>query len=233
MKVKLLLLVLACALELLLLRLGFWQLSRANEKQQYIAQMQESVTSKHAINLAKINPSSQKLEWAKGRVFFEDKPIILLDNQRNAQLVGVTVYQLARNETQQEFLVELGWLAVPANRVFPKPIALRGEYFISGLLLPAPAAGFALGEAISSLDGNNLLATRIDIDALSKQLAKPLVSRVLRIDPAMAIGFERSLTVSNNSLSPEKHKAYAFQWFGLSLAFLCLSLYVLKRKKNE
>ena len=103
---------------------------------------------------------------------------------------------------------------------------------MAGLLLPAPAAGFAIGEAISSLDANTLLVTRIDTDALSKQLAHSLASRVLRLDPALAIGFERSLTVSSNTLPPEKHNAYAFQWFGLAFAFLCLSLYVLLRKKS-
>ncbi len=231
MKVKLLLILFACGIELLLLRLGFWQLERANEKQLHTVQMQEIVASKKAINLAQINLTSQKLEWVNGRLFFLNKPIILLDNQRNEQQVGVTVYQLAHNDAKQEFLVELGWLAVSGNREFPKPEVLQGEHFVSGLLLPAPAAGFALGEAVSSLDEHTLLATRIDIDALSKQLAKPLAARVLRIDPELDIGFERSLTVSSNTLSPEKHRAYAFQWFGLALAFLCLSLYVLKRKK--
>jgi cytochrome oxidase assembly protein ShyY1 len=221
----------ACTIELLLLRLGFWQLTRADEKQQYLVQLQESVTSKKAINLSQVNATSQKLEWASGRIYFLDKPIILLDNQRKDQQVGVTVYQLARNETQQEFLVDLGWLLVSGTRVFPKPDALLGEYNVSGLLLPAPAAGFELGEAVSSLDDNRLLVTRIDIEALSKQFDKPLVSRVLRIDPSIAIGYERSLTVSSNTLPPEKHRGYAFQWFGLALAFLCLSLYVWKRKK--
>jgi surfeit locus 1 family protein len=230
-KVKLLLILFACAIELLLLRLGFWQLERANEKQHYITQMQESVSSKKAINLAQINASSQRLEWAKGHVFFVDKPIILLDNQRKEQQVGVTVYQLARNEQQQNILVDLGWLPVSSNRTFPKPKALNGDYFVAGLLLPAPAAGFALGQALSSLDENTLLVTRLDMGALAKQLAQPLASRVLRLDPELAIGFERTLTISSNTLPPEKHRAYAFQWFGLALAFLCLSFYVSKRKK--
>lgn len=231
MKVKLLLILFACAIELLLLRLGFWQLERANEKQLQMVQMQEIVASKKAFKLSQINAISKKPEWVSGSLFFLDNPLIMLDNQRKEQQVGVTVYQLARNETKQEFLVELGWLAVPGNREFPKPEVLQGEHFVSGLLLPAPAAGFAIGEAVSPLDENTLLVTRIDIDALSKQFAKPLVTRVLRIDPTLAIGFERTLTISSNTLSPEKHRAYAFQWFGLALAFLCLSLYVFKRNK--
>ena len=231
MKVKLLLIFFACVIELLLLRLGFWQLGRANEKQQHMAQLQESVASKNAINLAQINASSQRLEWVKGRIYFSDKPIILLDNQRNERQVGVTVYQLARNDRQQPMLIDLGWLPVSNDRTFPKPEALSGEYWVEGLMMPAPAPGMILGQAVSKLNENTLLLTRLDIDELSKLLAKPLGSRVLRLDPALAIGFERTLTVSSNTLSPEKHRAYAFQWFGLALAFLCLSLYVLKRKK--
>jgi cytochrome oxidase assembly protein ShyY1 len=223
----------ACAIVLLLLRLGFWQLERADEKQQQIVQMQESVSGKQALNLAQLNPTTKQIEWAQGRVQFLSKPIILLDNQRNGQQVGVTVYQLAKNQNQQVFLVDLGWLPVSNNRTFPKTKALNGEYTVAGLLMPAPAAGFALGQAVSSLDANTLLVTRLDIGQLSKQLAQPLASRVLRLDPALPIGFERSLTVSSNTLPPEKHRAYAFQWFGLALAFFCLCLYVLKRKKYE
>ncbi|MGL4833069.1 MAG: SURF1 family cytochrome oxidase biogenesis protein, partial [Shewanella sp.] len=147
----------ACAIVLLLLRLGFWQLERADEKQQQIAQMQESVSGKQALNLAQLNPTATQIEWAQGRVQFLSRPIIFLDNQRSGQQVGVTVYQLAKNQNQQPFLVELGWLPVSNNRTFPMPNALKGEYTVAGLLLPAPAAGFAIGEAISSLDANTLL----------------------------------------------------------------------------
>ena len=112
MKVKLLMLFFACAIVLLLLRLGFWQLERADEKQQQIAQMQESVSGKQALDLAQINPTATQIEWAQGRVQFLSKPIILLDNQRNGRQVGVMVYQLAKNQNQQTFLVELGWLPV-------------------------------------------------------------------------------------------------------------------------
>jgi cytochrome oxidase assembly protein ShyY1 len=194
--------------------------------------MQDSVALKKSVNLTQIKAFSQHVEWVQGRVHFLNKPIILLDNQRKGRLVGVTVYQLANNASQQTILLELGWLAVPANRTFPKPVALTGDYHVAGLMMPAPAAGFALGQSISVLDANTLLVTRLDIDALSKHLAQPLATRVLRLDPGLNIGFERTFSASTNTLSPEKHRAYAFQWFGLALAFLCLSLYVLKRKKS-
>lgn len=233
MKVKLLLILFACVIELLLLRLGFWQLDRADQKQQYLAQMKEIVASKKAARIEQINTLSERIAWVEGRLFFLEKPIILLDNQRNEQQVGVTVYQLAQNEHKQIILVDLGWLPVSNNREFPKPKALVGEYAVAGLMMPAPAAGFAIGQAISKLDENTLLVTRLNMDDLSKYLAQPLVSRVLRLDPTLSIGFERTLRVSTNTLPPEKHRAYAFQWFGLALAFFCLCLYVLKRKKNE
>jgi surfeit locus 1 family protein len=232
-KVKIAMLFFACAIELLLLRLGFWQLSRADEKQQHIAQLQEVIASKNATSIAQLNALSQRIEWVAGRVFFLEEPIILLDNQRNGQQVGVSVYQLAQNERKQNFLVDLGWLPVSNNRQFPKPKALTGEYVVAGLMMPAPAAGFALGQAISTLDDNTLLATRLDMDDLPKYLAQPLVTRVLRLDPKLQIGYERTLSVSANTLPPEKHRGYALQWFGLALAFFCLCLYVLIRKKNE
>ena len=229
---RLLLLVLALAMEALLLRLGVWQLARAEEKQQALQAVAEVVRDKRAQSLEPALQTHEGYTWVEGRLRFEPRPMVLLDNQRRDAQVGVTVYQLASTAGGQSVLVELGWLPVNGQRQLPKPAALQGEIRLSGLLLPPPASGFALGNALVRQADGTLLLTRFDSKALSNALQRPVTARVLRVDPDMAIGFARDLNVQANTLPPEKHRAYAVQWFGLAAAFAVLCAVVWRRKSN-
>jgi surfeit locus 1 family protein len=55
---------------------------------------------------------------------------------------------------------------------------------------------------------------------------------MIRLDPAQRIGFVRDMSVQANTLSPEKHRAYALQWFGLAAAFAVLCIGVMMRKTH-
>ena len=225
------LIVLAIAVECLLLRLGFWQLARGTEKQVQIEALQTVLREKKPIELRTASAKSKAYQWARGTLSFETDTQLLLDNQRRASKVGVVVYQLGISDSGQAFLLELGWLPVNAERQFPKPAPIRGSYTFEGLLLPPPSSGFAMGSALSTLDANRLLLTRVDLPNLAMRLKQPLAARVLRPEPLQKIGFARDLAVSANSMPPEKHQAYALQWFGLAVAWLLLCVYVGRRKK--
>ena len=60
-----------------------------------------------------------------------------------------------------------------------------------------------------------------------------LTPRVLRLDPAMALGQARDLDVLPNTLPPEKHLGYAVQWFGLALAALVTALVLTFRTRRR
>ena len=53
------------------------------------------------------------------------------------------------------------------------------------------------------------LLTRVDIAALAAGLRLPLAPRVLRLDPALPLGYARDLDVLPNTLPPERHRGYA------------------------
>ncbi len=226
------LIVLAIAVECLLLRLGFWQLARGTEKQVQIEALQTVLREKKPIDLSAASAQSNDYQWARGLVRFETDTLLLLDNQRRGSKVGVVVYQFGKSDSGQAFLLELGWLPVNAERQFPKPKPIRGLYNLEGLLLPPPAQGFAMGSALSALDANRLLLTRLELLRLAERFKRPLATRVFRPDPALRIGFERDLNVLQNTLPPEKHRGYALQWFGLAVAWLLLCIYVGRRKKR-
>jgi cytochrome oxidase assembly protein ShyY1 len=73
------------------------------------------------------------------------------------------------------------------------------------------------------------LLTRVDIADLSRELKLPLAERVLRLDPALPMGFARDLELLPNTLPPERHRGYALQWFGLAFATFAAALYVTLR----
>jgi surfeit locus 1 family protein len=225
--------VLAIAVECLLLRLGFWQLARGDEKRSQIEALQTVLREKTPIDLSTASSQSKAYQWARGSVSFQTDTQLILDNQRHGNKVGVVVYQLAVSGSGQAFLLELGWLPVNGARQLPKPMPVRGSFQLEGLLLPPPSPGFAIGAAMTQLDTNRMLLTRLDMPNLSARLKQPLAARVLRPDPLQKIGFERDLAISANSMPPEKHYAYALQWFGLAVAWLLLCIYVGRRKNHE
>lgn len=231
MKSRLILLLLIAAVELALLRLGFWQLDRAQEKQQQQQQASDVLKQRQAVALQGFDPTSRRIEWAQGRLTFLPEPLVLLDNQRRGEAVGVTVYQAGLLDDGRALWVDLGWLPVAGDRQLPKPKALTGKISVRGLLMPPPSMGLAIGPALAEQADGTLLLTRFDNKALSDRLAKPMAERVLRLDPKLPVGFARDLAIQANTLSPEKHRAYALQWFGLAAAFAVLCFGFWRRKK--
>lgn len=231
-KLRIFLLLAAVLIELLLLRLGFWQLARGEEKRQALQAVEAVLQEKKAEPLAGALDQTQGYTWTQGRVVFRDAPLLLLDNQRRGNQVGVSVIQAAEDESGQLLLVDLGWLPVNGSRQLPKPAAVSGALMLEGLLMPPPSPGLALGPAYSTQPDGTLLLLRLDRDALAGALGRPLAARMLRVDPKQRVGFTRDLSVQANTLPPEKHRAYALQWFGLAAAFAVLCIGVMMRKKN-
>src|SRR5207342_566322 len=97
-------------------------------------------------------------------------------------------------------------------------------------LAPPTGAGLALGPASTPVTPvarqERWLLTRVDIAALSQSLKLPLAERVLRLDPALPMGYARDLELLPNTLPPERHRGYALQWFGLAFATFAAALFV-------
>lgn len=214
--------------------LGAWQLRRADEKQAMLDRADAALSRRDPQPLAAAHSAARArdYDWAHGGGRFAAQPPVLLDNQQRNGRVGVRVYRAFEPEQGDALLVDLGWLPWPADRSLP-PAALAppppGRIELRGLLAPPPAQGLALGEAVAArADATGTrawLATRLDRAAIATALGTPaLAPRVLRLDPASALGFERDLVLLANTLPPAKHRGYAVQWFGLALAALVTAL---------
>ncbi|MEA9658664.1 SURF1 family protein [Xanthomonas campestris] len=200
--------------------LGQWQLQRMQAKEQLLeraAHVRQTPTT-----LVQALAAPRALAWVSGRVRFLPQQV-LLDNQLQEGRAGVRVYQLAAPEgSAATVLVDLGWLPVPATRQLPTVAALHGSQAVQGLLTAPPSAGLAVGAALASTaQPQTWLAVRLEPQALQQALhRRDISSQVLRLDPAVPIGYARDLQLLVNTLPPARHLGYAVQWFGLALAVL-------------
>ena len=212
--------------------LGHWQLRRGAQKQAMLEHATAVLRERRALSFSVAELRDPRgYDWVAGHARVQASPVLLLDNQRRGEQVGVRVLALLRPREGRPLLADFGWLPLPADRRLPAVKLPEGELARSGLLAPPPGAGLPIGPMASApaapVDGvSTLLLTRVDMAALAQELAQPLAPRVLRLDPGLRVGYARDLEVLPNTLPPERHRGYALQWFGLAFATLCTALYM-------
>jgi surfeit locus 1 family protein len=205
--------------------LGHWQWQRGIAKQALLEAQARVLAERRPESLAAAsNADDTALAWVAGRGRFLDAPVLLLDNQRRGDAVGVREFRVFQPDGGRAMLVDLGWIVLPADRRLPESAPLPGERALRGLLAPPPSAGIALGPDHGDAGGNRWLLTRIELDTLERALRVELAPRVLRLDPALPLGHARDLEPLANTLPPERHRGYAVQWFALAFATLVVAL---------
>lgn len=213
--------------------LGFWQSRRAVEKQAMLDAAAQVLAARAAVPLAAaVDPARRRdYDWSSGAGEFDARGPLWLDNQQRNGRAGVRAYRLFVPDRGAPLLVDLGWLPLPGNRVLPPIERPRGRIVVRGLLAAPPSTGLALGRGLARQDGGWLL-TRLDPAAITPALglSLPLAPRVLRLDPALPLGYDRDLRLLANTLPPEKHRGYALQWFALALTVLATALILTFRR---
>lgn len=193
-----------------------------------------AVSSGPATPLAEaLGADAGQVDKVSGSGHFLDTPPLWLDNQRRGERVGVRLYCAFAPAGAGPLLVDLGWLPLPADRTLPAEACPAGEHALAGLLVAPPAPGLAMGVGLESRDGGRRwLALRVEPAAVAAAWSLPsLDARVLRLDPALPLGHERDLELLANTLTPDKHRGYALQWFGLALAALVFAALPWFRKR--
>lgn len=221
-------LVFLVAVVTVLMRLGFWQLNRADEKAEVlntIAEAKPLVLGSSVIPVKKWHGSK-----VTGRLeLIDPAKYWLLDNQVYQGQVGYSVISLAESASTQRFLLNLGWVKAPQYRAQLPDVSLPTELNVSGILRSNDYDSFVLDE---SMAGESIRVQSIE-----------QIFRQLAIQPN-----EQSIIYANDStiqnwpqiykpvvMPPEKHTAYAVQWFLLALASVivfCVA-WVKKGRSNE
>lgn len=232
-KPSLVLTILALLAFMLLIKLGFWQLERANEKQAIEQAYAQNPSLPLLIEGDLERIPREQLAFRRIRLIgtFDNKHQFLLDNQHLDHRIGfrvLTPFIIAKSE--KLVLIDRGFIQkVGNNTATLKPI--DGLQTIETLVEPPIKKNFLLGQ-IQQTKNWPMVIEAIEFPFIQGQLQKKVIPIVLKLDDRNANSFEHVKQVVQ--ISHQKHIAYAVQWFLLAAILLIVFVVVsFKKGKNE
>jgi len=227
-------LLLTAASALLFIRLGVWQLHRADFKEALLRRYAAS-SSAPLQDFAKVaqTPPSDAFPRLQVSGHYLVERTYLLDNPKHDERGGVEVFVPFESQGGQPLLlVDLGFLPGNGTRQAPQlPPLPATELTLHGLYVPPPPLGFEMGgDALARQTHWPKSSIFLDPKQISHDLGRPLYPRVLALDADSTSIYERVHTLDFSAMPPARHRAYAFQWFSFALAVVVILL-VLNRKR--
>ncbi|MEO8984128.1 MAG: SURF1 family protein [Rhodanobacter sp.] len=219
----------------LFVRLGVWQLHRADAKD---ALLRRYATASSApvqpfASVANTPPATAFPRVAVRGRYLADR-VYLLDNPNHDQRGGVEVFApFVVDDGPRLLLVDLGFLSASGNgQTLPIPPLPDSETTLHGLYVPPPPVGFEMGgNALAQQTSWPKNSIYLDLAQVGHDLDRALYPRVLALDADPASIYVRVHTLDFSSMPPARHRAYAFQWFTFALAALVILLAVNRRKR--
>ena len=220
-------LVAALAMTLLTARLGWWQLDRAAQK----TGMQTALDQRAAMPLLlradwpadTTQAHAQEYRRTQAEGIWLNELSIYLDNRPLNGRTGFYLVTPLRLEDGTALLVQRGW--VPRDQAertrLPAPPSPPGSVLVAGRIAPALSRVYEFEGAASGTIRQNL-----DVAAFALESRLKLKPWVLVQEDASASGSDglaRQWPAPN--LGVHKHYGYAFQWFGLSLLTVVLTVW--------
>ncbi len=202
-----------------LLSLAYWQYQRADEKAAFMAlQRERGQTAELSWLQAEQLPEVIANRPMRLRGRFLPEFTIALDNQIRAGRVGMELLVLFQPEGAANFvLVNLGWVVSDRNGGSALPTAVPSDGEITGVV-HQPSRFITLGGP--ELHDGVWRVGRVETDYWAKAWQRPLVPWVLRLDATVPGGFARDWAPTQaQQIGPDRHRAYAFQWLALALAW--------------
>lgn len=214
-------------------QLGFWQLRRAEQKEQLQSAFEQGQQSSVELTAANMNelPRYQRVSAAG---HFEAERQFLLDNMPSAQgRAGFRVLTPFVLESGARILVDRGWIPMGSRSVEESQLAV-GETprAITGTLDELPRPGLRLGDPTpqTQTDWPRILNFP-EHETLENALETAIAERIVLLDAEQPDGFERSWHAPT-TLGPERHIGYAVQWF--AFAFVAAAIYLMMSfKRND
>lgn len=205
----------------LFLSLGVWQLQRADEKRAISAQW-ESQRREAAVPLESLSGTPDELAY---------RPVTLrgqaltgrnfaLDNRIRDGRYGVEVITPMRLDSGGLVLVNRGWQeADPMRRSLPEVSEIVGGAMVTGYIYVPPGESFLLGEIASDGVWPRLIQAA-HVPSLAEMLGENVYPFIVRLTPDSAGALLADWPLLNTR--PEKHNAYAVQWFAMAAVLLLL-----------
>lgn len=205
---------------------GIWQINRGQAKEVILTQRQAASKGPVQPLMALLGTGSDaEFEKAYGRGVsvrghYDGAHQILLDNQTYKKRVGYRVWTPLVLENGRRILVDRGWVPMGSGGRDdrPQPAAPDGMIKVEGLFRTLPKPGIRLTDV-----------TRCDMTAWPRvlnyptiktvrcQYQAPVVNGIILLSDKAPHGFVRQWQ-ADAGMSPQRHYAYAVQWFAMALA---------------
>jgi surfeit locus 1 family protein len=210
--------VLALAIILVFVRLGVWQLHRAEEKRSLLAEY--AAGQKSLVELAHADPTRlPRYQRVTASGTFDSAHQILLDNMpaQNGR-PGYRVLTPLQLTDGRLALIDRGWVPLGTTRADLPNIAVpEHQRTVTGQWDYPPEPGVRLGgplEIPKTWPKVLNFPRQTDLDAV---YGNQLLHGIVLLDPAVEDGYERAWQ-AHFGFGPERHLAYAVQWFALAVA---------------
>ena len=199
--------------------LGVWQLERADWKQALVdghAEQTRQPPLELAAWLASGETSPYRRVTARGRYDLEHQ--LLLDNSIHQGRAGYHVLTpLVLADSDGTVLVNRGWVPVgPSRAQLPALPGPQDLVSVQALVSYPPEKRLRLGSVEEPHAGWPRVVQLIEPGSLQQQLGFELLPVILLLDAGAAHGFAREWRPVYGA-TPDKHRAYALQWFTLAL----------------
>lgn len=219
---KLILTLLTIVVISVMIMLGQWQLDRAAEKRKILSEYQHRQQMPIA-DFSTLNRDNS-LVYRSTRIEGElDKErIVLLDNQMHAGKVGYHVYLMLRTKEGHSVMVNFGWIPANMDRTqLPEVNIEQPTNHIVGRIHPYPGIGIKLTTTNSAVPPHwPIVVPYLDEEIVARYFNVPAYPYIVQLDAAEEVGFVRDWPLI--ATQPEKHEAYAVQWFGMAIVLFII-----------
>ncbi|MFH4737705.1 SURF1 family protein [Vibrio diabolicus] len=221
----------------LLVKLGFWQLERGQEKQA----LEQAILARADSAYQALGEVLEENDWREGSILGKKVeanvvpqafPVILLDNQTHQGNVGYLAFQIVSmsDELGTYALLELGFVEGIADRsVLPTVTTLEVSTFISGRMYRKSAN--PLSSELMPEVGDAIRVQNLNIVQLNQLLNIELMPALLQPDNLKNWPYD--FPWNPLPLNSAKHFGYSIQWFSMAGVFLLLTLIVFVRWQRK
>ncbi len=212
-----------------LYHMGQWQLERAAFKEalfeRYAARSQLAPQSLQAV-AARLNVEADVADYpVQSPGHYEAALTLFWDNQMQGAVAGYHVLTVFRPVGDgPAVLVDRGWVKADRDRRQLPQVAAPQSKDLRGITA-TPSGGLQVGA--EDYQSRPLRLLHLNTAEISQALGVSLYPFLVRLEEQAADGYIRSWTPKARiRMGPEKHRAYAFQWFSLMAALGLIFLVV-------
>jgi surfeit locus 1 family protein len=212
----------------LFIRLGFWQIQRSDEKVHMIA-AEEALAKQEPIDWHEGQKAPEQYQRITVNGTYLPK-VFLLDNQHHQHQFGYDVLSPLQLTDGSVVMVDRGWVpGESTRRSFPEVQTPQGLLNVHGSAYFPGKNQWVLGAGTEEKERGITILEILDAKLVSQLLQKKVYPFIIRLDKQDAYGFVREWAIV--SMPPQRHLAYALQWFAMALVILIIFVALNLKKK--